>query len=59
MKAEIDQFDLEEEEEVQEEPVEISDSEGKLDRASAAHSPKLIVARIDPSSEEDDEMDLN
>ena len=35
------------------------DSEGKLDKASAAYSPKLIVARIDPSSKEDEEMDLN
>lgn len=35
------------------------ESKGKLDRASTAHSPKLIVARIDPSSKEDEEMDMN
>ena len=59
LEAEIDQFHLKEEGEVQEEPVEILDSKGKLDRASTARSPKLIVARVDPSFEEDKEMDLN
>ena len=29
---------------MQKEPVEISDSEGKLKKALVAHSPKLIVA---------------
>jgi len=57
--AKIDQFHLKEEGEVQEEPVEILDFEGKLDRASAACSLKLIVACVDPSFEEDKEMDLN
>ena len=59
MDAEIDQFHLKGEGEVQEEPVEILDSKGKLDRASTARSPKLIVTRVDPSFEEDKEMDLN
>ena len=44
---------------MQEEPVEISDSEGELDKAFAACSPKLIVTRVDPNSEDDEEMDLN
>ena len=44
---------------MQEEPVEILDSKGKLDKASVARSPKLVVARVDPSSEEDEKMDLN
>ena len=50
LKAKIDQFHLEEKGEVQEEPVEISNSEDELDKASAARSPKLIVAHVDPSS---------
>ena len=44
---------------MQEEPVEISDFEGELDKAFAARSPKLIVTHVDPSFEEDEEMDLN
>ena len=44
LEAEIDQFYLEEEGEVEEEPFEISDSMGELNRAFAAHSPKLIIA---------------
>ena len=59
MKAKIDQFHLEKEGDVPEEPQEILNSEGELDRASTARSPELLVARIDPSSEEDEEMDLN
>ena len=35
----INQFRLEEEEEVREDPVEIPDFEGDLDKASVAHSP--------------------
>ena len=50
LKAKIDQFHLEEKGEMQEEPIEISNSEDELDRASAARSPKLIVAHVDPSS---------
>ena len=59
LKAEIDQFHLEEEEEVQKGLLEILDSKGELDRAFVACSPKLIVARVDSNSEEDEEMDLN
>ena len=44
---------------MQEEPVEISDFEGELDKAFAARSPKLIVTRVNPNSEDDEEMDLN
>ena len=40
-------------------PVELSDSDLDLDRFSAAHSPRLIVARIDTSQEiEEEGMDL-
>ena len=39
--------------------MEISDSKGELDRYSIVHSPKLIVARVDSSSEEEEEMALN
>ena len=39
--------------------MEISDSKGKLDRSSIVHSPKLKVARVDSSSEEEEEMALN
>ena len=59
METEINQFHLKEEEEVYERPFKISDFEEELDRASIACSPKLIVARVDPNSEEDKEMDLN
>ena len=42
-----------------ERPVELSDSEADLDRFSAAHSPRLIVARVDASSkDEEGGMDL-
>ena len=41
-----------------ERPIELSNSEANLDRFSAAHSPGLIVARIDTSSEEEEDMDL-
>ena len=50
LKAEIGQFHLEEEGEVPERPVELSDSEADFDRFSATHSPRLIVARIDANS---------
>ena len=58
LEAEIDQFQLEEEEGAPERLVELSDSEAKFDRLFVAHSPRLIVARVDTSSEED-EMALN
>ena len=58
LEAEIDQFHLEEEGEVPERPIELSNSEANLDRFSAAHSPRLIVARVDTSSEEEEDTDL-
>ena len=40
-------------------PVELSDCDSDLDRFSAAHSPRLIVAQIDTSQEiEEEGMDL-
>jgi len=59
LEAKIDQFCLEEEGKVLERPVELSDSEVEFDRLFAAHSPRLVVARIDTSSEEEEEMTLN
>ena len=42
-----------------ERPIELSDSEADFDRFSATHSPRLIVARIDTSSEDKEAgMDL-
>ena len=59
LEAEIDQFQLEEEGKVLERPVELSDSEVNLDRFSDAHSPRLTVAQVDPSSKDEEEgMDL-
>ena len=56
--AKIDLFHLEVEGEVPERPVKLSDSEANLDKFSAAHSPGLIVAQVDTSSEEEEGMDL-
>ena len=39
--------------------MELSNSEGELDRSSAAHSPRLIIAQVDSSSEEEEDMALN
>ena len=58
LEAEIDQFHFEEEEGVPETPVELSDSKAELDRLFAAHFPRLVIIRIDTSSEEE-EMALN
>ena len=58
LEAEIDLFHLEEEGEVPERPVQLLDFEANLDRFSAAHSPGLIVAQVDTSSEEEEGMDL-
>ena len=57
--AEIDRFCFEEEEEVPERLVVLSDSEVELDRQSAAHCPRLLVAQVDANSEEEEEMALN
>ena len=59
LEVEIDQFHLEEEGEARGGPVEISNLEGALDRFSIVHSPKLIFARVDSSSEEEEEIALN
>ena len=59
LEAEIDQFHLKEEEDTQERPVELSNSEGELDKSSATHSPKLIITQVDSSSEEEDIMAFN
>ena len=59
LEAEIDQFHFEEEGEVPERPVELSDSEGDFDRFFAAHTPILITARVDTSSEDKEDMALN
>ena len=57
--AEIDQFHFEEVEGAPEKLVELSDSEHESDRFSVAHSSRLIVARVDISSEVEEEgMDL-
>ena len=59
LEDEIDQFCLEEEEgEVLDKPVELLDSKTKSDRFSTAHSPRLIIAQVDTSSEEEEGMDL-
>ena len=39
-------------------PIELSDSETKFDRFSVAHSSRLIIARVDTSSKEEEGMDL-
>ena len=60
LEVEIDQFYLEEDKEERENPIiQLPDFEDKLDRQSAAQSPKLIIARVDRSSKEEEEMDIN
>ena len=59
LKAEIDQFRLEEEGEAPKRLVELSNSKAEFDRFSMAHSPRLVFARVDTSSEEEEEMALN
>ena len=59
LEAEIEQFYLEDEGGVAERPVELLDSEIESDKFSTAHPPKLIVAHVGTSSEEEEEgMDL-
>ena len=58
LSAEIDQFHIEDEGEVLDEPAELSESEVDIDRLSAANLPGLVVAQIDSSSEEE-EITLN
>ena len=59
LEAEIDQFRLEEEGEVPDRPVELSDSETKSDRFFVTYSLRLVVAQVDTSFEEEEGMDLN
>ena len=60
LEVEINQFHFEEDKEERVDPIiQLPDSKDKLDMHSVAHSPRLIVARIDLSSEEDEEMDIN
>ena len=59
LEAEINQFQLEEEEGAPKRPLELSDSEVEFDRLSMAYSPRLEVARVDTSFEEEEEMALN
>ena len=54
----IDQFHFGEKEGAPEMPVELSNSETESDRFSTVHNPRLIVARPDTSSEEEENMDL-
>ena len=49
LEVEIDHLCFNEEGEVPTRPVELSDSNANLDRFSMAHSPRLIVTRIDTS----------
>ena len=59
LEVKIDQFHLDNEGEVPENLVEVSDSETDFDRFSAAHSLRLIIARVDTSLKDKEEvMDL-
>ena len=59
LEAEIDHFHFNEEGEVSTRLVELSNSGSDLDCFSAAHSPGLVLARIDTSQEiEEEGMDL-
>ena len=55
----IDQFQLEEEEEVRANPMQIPNSKGKFNRSSATRSPQLIITEVNSTSEEEDSMALN
>ena len=59
MEEQIDQFHFAEEGEVLAKPVELSDSDSDLDRASAAPDLGLAIAQVDTSQElEEEGMDL-
>ena len=58
LEVEIDQFRLEDEGEMLERPVELSDSAADLDGFSTTHSSRLIVAQVDTSLKEEEGMDL-
>ena len=60
LEAEIDQFQFgEENKELANPIINLPDSEDELDRHSAAHSPKLVTARVDSASIEEVEMSLD
>ena len=59
LKVEIDQFHFEDKKERVDPIIQLPDFEDELDKHSVAHSPRLIVARVNPSFEEDKEMDIN
>ena len=60
LEVQIDQFHFEEDKEERANLIiQLPDSEDKLDRHFAAYSPRLIIACVDPSSEEDEKMDIN
>ena len=58
LEVEIDQFRLEDEGEMLERPIELSESAADLDGFSTTHSPRLIVAQVDTSLKEEEGMDL-
>ena len=58
LEEEIDRFRFEEKEIAPEKPVKLSDSETESNRLSSARLPKLVIARIDSSSEEMEGRDL-
>ena len=58
LEAKINQFCLDEGGEVLEKPIKLFDSKADFDRFSMANPPRLVVAWIDSSSEEE-EMTLN
>ena len=58
--VEIDQFHFEEDKEEKADPIiQLPNFEDELGRQSATHSPRLIIASVDPNSKEDGEMDIN
>ena len=60
LQAEIDQFRLKEERKEKEEPViQVSNSKEELDRSSNVRTPRFIVAQVDDSLEEKEEIALN
>lgn len=59
LEEEIDQFQLVEEEEVQVDPIKLSDFEDGLDRSSTARHPKLMIVEVDSDSEDEGIMALN
>ena len=59
LEAEIDQFHLGEEGKAPEKLVELSDSKADFDKSSAAHPPRLVIARVDTNFEEEKDMALN